>query len=214
MTVTGKVRRHVEAQPIGEPFVVSAFLSYGSRAAVDQALSRLARSGAIERVSRGVYVRPKTSRFAGKLLPSPEKVVDAIAAATGERVQIHGAEAARRFGLTTQAPLRSVFSTTGPARRLRVGAVEVRLKHTSARKLALAGRPSGDALAALWYLGKEGVTAETVEHVRRRLPAGEFKSLVEARSVMPAWMARAVSSAMGGVPHGRSFHPTPERRQG
>lgn len=199
MTVVERVRSRIAEQPVGEPFTVSAFLSYGSRAAVDQAVSRLARSsGTIERIARGVYVRPKQSRYAGKVLPSPEKVVKAIAAATGASVQLHGAEAARRFELTTQTPLLPVFSTTGPDRTLRVGSVVVQLKHTSARKLALAGRPSGDALAALWYVGKNGVTEEAVERIRRRLPAEEFEALVAARSVMPAWMAEAVSKAVRG----------------
>lgn len=198
MSVIARVRTHIAERPVGEPITVSAFLSLGSRAAVDQALSRLVRSGTIERVARGVYVRPKVSRYAGTVMPSVEKVVTAIAAGTGERVQVHGAEAARRFGLTTQAPIRPVFSTSGSDRRLHIGSVVVEFKHTAARKLVLAGRPSGDALAALWYVGKGAVTPETVEQIRRRLPPDEFRALLDARRVMPAWMATAVSKSLRG----------------
>lgn len=209
MSVIGQIRCHLQELGDGEPFVVSSLLPYGSRAAVDQALSRLVREGTIERISRGVYARPKVSRLAGRVLPTPEQVAHVVSAARGAAVQIHGAEAARRLQLTTQAPLQPKFWTTGPSRRLRLGATEVELKHTSARKLALAGRPAGEALAALWYIGREGVTSEAIERIRLQLPEAEFQALVDARPLMPAWMAEAVSDAVKGGSDGRGSVPSP-----
>ena len=186
------IRARIEAMPLGEPFTPMTFLACGTRAAVDQTLSRLVRAGVIERVSRGVFVRPEQSSFVGKVMPEPLKVAETVAKTTGAVVQIHGAEAARRLGLTTQVPTQPVFVTSGASKRIRVGKMEIRLQHVCSRKLALAGRPAGLALAAMWYLGKKEVTPAIVEQIRRRLGASEFEVLRSAVSAMPAWMSDAL----------------------
>ncbi|AEK57400.1 DUF6088 family protein [Acidithiobacillus caldus] len=187
-----RIRKHIEAIPVGEPFTPTAFLGYGTRASVDQTLSRLAKAGWIERVTRGVFVRPEINRFVGKVMPEPLKVAETVAKTTGAVVQVHGAEAARRLELTTQVPTQSVFVTSGPSKRIRVGEMEIRLQHVCQRKLTLAGRPAGLALAAMWYLGKREVTPALVEKIRRKLGPSEFEMLKSATSSMPAWMSDAI----------------------
>lgn len=186
------IRQRIEGTPVGEPFTPAAFLKFGTRASVDQTLSRLVKAGSIERVTRGVFVRPEVSRFVGKVLPEPLKVAETVARTTGSIVQIHGAEAARRFELTRQVPTQPVFSTSGPSKRIRVGKMEIRLQHVCQRKLTLAGRPAGLALAAMWYLGKAEVTPSLIEKIRRKLSGDEFEALKSATSSMPAWMSDAL----------------------
>lgn len=188
MTIAEQIRKRIEAIPVGEPFTTSSLLELGTRAAVDQTLCRLARGGSIASVGRGVYVRPKTNRFVGTVMPEPYQVAEAIAHSTGATIQIHGAEAARRFGLTTQVPTQPVYMTTGPTRHLKMGKLTVTLKHTSPRKVALSGRP-GTALAALLHLGKAEVTVEVIEAVRRKLEPSEFETLRKATGIMPAWLS-------------------------
>ncbi|MDB5970678.1 MAG: uncharacterized protein JWQ90_3128 [Hydrocarboniphaga sp.] len=189
MSTSELIRQYVQKLPAGEPFTPAAFLGMGARASVDQVLSRLAKAGAITRVTRGVFVRATESRHLGKVLPEPSKVAETVAKAKGASLQVHGAEAARRFELTTQTPTQPVFYTSGPSKRFRMGKMEVVLKHAASRKLAFAGRPAGVALSALWYLGKNEVTLSTIEKIRRKLPASEFEALSAAKASMPGWMA-------------------------
>lgn len=149
------IRQRIEAMPIGEPFTPTALLECGTRASVAQALSRLVKEGSTERVTRGVLVRPEVSRLVGEVGPSPLKVAETVARTTGAGVQVHGAEAARRLELTTQVPTQSVFVTSGPSKRIGVGKMEIRLQHVCQRTLALAGRPAGLALAAMWHPGRK-----------------------------------------------------------
>ncbi len=89
--------------PKGRPFAGAVFAQVGSRASINKALSRLVQSGTLERVARGVYMRPKMSKYTGRVVrPSPLAVVEVITKANGETIQIHGAEAVRRLGLSTQ----------------------------------------------------------------------------------------------------------------
>ena len=188
MSVTEQIRAKVERLPIGQPVTSKEFMAYGSRAAVDQALSRLVRGGVLSRPARGIYMRPKRNPFVGEVPPEPMKMAEAIAQESGGVVQMHGAEAARRLGFSTQVPARPIFYTNGPNRRFRLGQMEVTLKHVSPRKLALAGRMAGIALTALWYLGKNLVTPQTIEQVRKQLSLEEFEALRTAGKVMPGWM--------------------------
>src|SRR6266852_1797662 len=192
MTTAGTIRNHIKEIAIGEPFTSIQFNGLGTRASVDQALSRLVKGGEIVRVSRGVFVRPKNSRYVGQVLPEPSKVAQAIANAHGETIQVHGAEAARLLGLTTQMPLQSVFYTSGPSRELKLGKLPLILKHVARRKLRLSGRPSGLALSALWYLGKERVTTSTIKTIREKLTPQAFEEFRAETPSMPARMANTV----------------------
>ncbi len=89
--------------PEGTPLSARGLLHLGSRVAIDQALSRLARDGAIFRVGRGLYVRPVKTRF-GVRAPATTAVLARLADQTGEVIVSHGAAAANALGLTTQVP--------------------------------------------------------------------------------------------------------------
>ncbi|EIC23777.1 DUF6088 family protein [Thiorhodovibrio frisius] len=191
-TTAQAVRERIAAHPAGTPFTPTLFAGMGSRAAIDQTLMRLTKEGRIERLGRGLYNTPRTSRFGLKTQPSPETVAQTLAASEGATIEIHGAEAARRFGLSTQVPAQPIFYTTGASRTVRLGKLQIRLRHVAARKLALAGRPAGQALSALWYLGRQQVTPATFEHIAAKLPQVEFEALRHAKASMPAWMLDAL----------------------
>ena len=188
MTITERIRAQIATIPLGEPFTTASLLGLGTRAAVDQALRRFKQSGELQVISRGLYVRPKVSRFAGLVTPEPFRIAEAVAQASGALLQPHGAEAARAFGLTTQVPTQPIYLTTGPTRHLQVGNLTITLRHTSPRKFGLTGRP-GLALSALWHLGKTGVTMAAIEAVRQQLSTEDFVALRSATNVMPGWLA-------------------------
>ena len=194
MSTARAVRAGVRELAEGKPFTRERFLEHGSRSAVDRTLSRLAGRGEIQRVARGVFVRPRTSRFVGAVAPDILEVVEAIARNNGETVQVHGAEGARRFGLSTQVPTAPVFHTSGSSRTIRIANIAVRMVHTSnRRRLQFAGEAAGAALAALWYLGENNVTPEAVATIEAALGPAEFQRLRSAE--MPAWMTKALAGA-------------------
>lgn len=199
MSTAQSIRERIAALPAGEPFTPALFAGLGSRASIDQTLMRLTREGAIERIARGLYMVPAASRFGLKSMPSAEQVAQVLAESEGAMIEVHGAEAARRFGFTTQTPAQPVFYTSGSSRTVHIGKLQVKLQRVAARKLALAGRPAGQALSALWYLGPEQVTAATFERIAARLSQLEFKVLLGAKASMPAWMLDALLRYEKGV---------------
>ena len=56
--LTEQILAHARGLPEGAPVAAKGLLHLGNRAAVDQALSRLAERGQLIRAGRGVYLRP------------------------------------------------------------------------------------------------------------------------------------------------------------
>ncbi|MFC5699637.1 DUF6088 family protein [Pseudomonas sp. GCM10022186] len=176
--------------PEGGVLMPKEFLNLGSRAAVDQAFSRLAKAGQLMRVSRGLYVAPITSRF-GKRAPATEKVVSSLASKTHEVIAVSGARAANALGLTQQVPAREVFLTTGRSRTLQLGNAKVQIKHAPRWMLALGTTSAGEAVRALAWLGQEHACEATAK-LHKHLPYSEWQLLDSVRAQLPSWMARAI----------------------
>jgi hypothetical protein len=187
-----------QAQSLPEGGLLSPkeFLHLGSRAAIDQTLSRLAREGKLLRVGRGAYSLPIQGRF-GMRPPSTESVVEAIESTSGETVVASGAAEANALGLTTQVPTREVYLTSGPSRRLKLGNREVELKHGNRWQMLLGKRPAGKAIRALIWLGPEQAP-KVLQVLRRKLPSQEWEAMRQARAGLPSWMAKAVSEVAIG----------------
>lgn len=190
-TVSKRIIEHAAQLPEGAPLCAKELLHLGSRAAVDQALSRLAGRGKLMRLSRGMYVRPIEGRF-GVRAPSTSKVVEGYASLMGETIASHGAAAANALGLTTQVPARMVYLTSGPSRKLTVGSQTVELRHAPRSQLALSGSPAGSVIRALTWLGPSHAS-EALRKIKSKLTEAEFREIALARRFVPTWMAKEIS---------------------
>ena len=139
-------------------------------------------------------MRPKFSRYTGRrLIPSPLAIMSILTKANGETIQIHGAEAVRRLGLSTQMQVVPTFYTSGATRKIKVGNAVVRLQHVSSHRLQHAGTMVGMALTALYYLGKDGLSSQTLSKITCALSPVELATL--RACMMPKWMQEVLSNA-------------------
>lgn len=189
-TLPETILQHARALPEGGVLSPKEFLHLGSRAAIDQAFSRLCKAGKLLRVARGAYVAPVSSRF-GTRAPAPGKVVQALAEQCGEIVVPHGASAANTLGLTQQVPTREVYLTSGRTRKLKFGRSEVLVKHAPRWMLALGTGQASAAVRALAWMGPTHA-GKSIASLRRTLSETEWRSLASARAALPSWMAQAI----------------------
>jgi hypothetical protein len=189
-TLPEAILLHAQSLPEGGVLSPKEFLHLGSRAAVDQALSRLARDGKLVRIERGTYVAPVSSRF-GQRPPAPAKIVESLAAQTGEIVASHGAAAANALGLTRQVPVQEAYITSGRTRKLKVGRSEILIKRAPRWMLLLGNRPAGAAIRALAWIGPEHAS-QAIATLHRVLTPLEWAALSASRAALPSWMARAI----------------------
>jgi hypothetical protein len=189
-TLPEAILLHAQSLPEGGVLSPKEFLHLGSRAAIDQALSRMTKESKLLRVGRGTYVTPICSRF-GTRPPAAEKVVESLAAQSGEVVAAHGAFAANALGLTQQVPIREVYLTSGRTQKLKLGRSEVLMKHVPRWMLALGTGPAGAAVRALAWMGPAHAD-ESLATLHRTLPPSEWRALASSRAALPSWMARAI----------------------
>jgi hypothetical protein len=187
-SVAAKLLNAIVQRGRGYVFTPAEVLHLGSRAAVDQGLSRLVKAGQITRLARGVYAYPEKHSLVGEVPPSPTAVAEALARAQGAQAQVSEAAAANALGLTTQVPGRVVYLTNGTPRRRRVGNTIIEFKRASPRRLAGAGTPAGTVLQALRHLGRTGANQQVAEKLREKLPRSQRQALRALLPLAPAWM--------------------------
>ncbi|UZE32067.1 DUF6088 family protein [Pseudomonas asplenii] len=180
------------ALPEGTILSPKEFLHLGSRAAVDQAFSRLARGGMLSRVSRGIYIRAVAGLRGAT--PALEKVVKSLASRGRAAIVLGNAKAAELFGFTSSQQHSQEFLTSGRTQHLKIGNQEALLRHAPPWMLALGWSNAGNAIRALAWGGP--VTAdETALQLRSKMSGQEWETLSSICGRLPTWMAIAIGRA-------------------
>ena len=173
------------------------FLDLGSRQAVDLALHRLANKGTLRRLARGLYDYPRIDPELGLLSPTIDTIVKALKGRDKILLQPSGGYAANLLGLSDQVPMKIVFLTDGPARRVQIGKQLIMLKHTTPRAMASAGRVSGVVIQALRHIEKRHADDAVVAGLQKRLTANDKKQLLKDIRYAPAWIAAILRRVAG-----------------
>lgn len=133
--ITSNIKQRIIGRGRGAIFAPSDFLDIGSRASVDQALSRLTNQGVIRRLMRGLYDYPKKSPRFGFLSPSADDIAKAVARKDGQILQPSPSMAANQLGLSTQVPSKPTYMTDGPTRTKKVGRQVIQFRNASSKTL-------------------------------------------------------------------------------
>ena len=159
-----------------------------SRELVDQVISRMVRAEKLQRISRGLFSRPKIHRELGPLAPFSEDIAAAIERSIGLHVVPTGALALNALHLSEQVPARPEFKTAGPSKTIRVGKREIRLRHAPARYFRASARIVPLVIEALSALGRGRVTADTIRTVRSVISESDRTMLRKHIADGPVWM--------------------------
>lgn len=181
----------------GRGFVFTAKLFSGltdDSASVRTALTRLVQKKSIRRLAHGLYDLPEVHPKLGPILPSIEKVIEAIKISDAIEVQPTGAYAANLLGLSTQIPMRIELYTNGPKRKIKFGKQEIILRPTTPKNMIGAGTKAGLILHALRQIGKDNVTIEMIQQIRSQLVEKDIKHIKKQVTFAPAWIAKIMRS--------------------
>jgi hypothetical protein len=187
INITKAVRKRIRTRKPGWVFTPREFVRFGTRAAIDQALSRLQRRGEIRRLARGVYELPRIHPRIGTLAPSPESVAQAVAARTHSHILVSGAKALNLLGLSTQVPVQSLYLTEGPSRTVKIGNQTVTLKHVAPSKMLGADTEAGIVLQAVRSYGQKRMHEIPVEALAGKLPRAVKSAVKRLAPAAPAW---------------------------
>lgn len=191
-SISKQIMKYAETLPEGSLLCPKDFLDLGRRPAVHQAFSRLVRQDKLRRIFQGVYVRTIETRF-GRRGPSVDKVIPELSELWGEIIVPSGGAAANLLGLTDQVPMRRIYLTSGPDRRLSFGTRKVDLRHAPSWQLVAPYRPSGTLVRALTFLSREE-TGEALGKILPRFSETDVAELLAARRIFPAWIAEPLNA--------------------
>ena len=191
-TIEDKILSRFYGRGRGHDATQKFFLDLGSRDGVDKALSRLAQTGKLRRIARGLYEYPRTDPILGELSPDLDKVATAMAGREGIRLQPSGAYAANLLHLSEQVPMKVVFLTDGESKKAQIGNQTIELRKVSPKRMQLAGKISGLVFEALREIGKEHLNDEHIQTLRNDLTKEQKHKVMNALPDAPTWMHPAI----------------------
>ena len=190
-SVAAKIMRRVSAHPTGKWVCTPKdFLDFVSREAIDQALSRLARSDRLRRIGHGLYDRPGFSNVLRRPAPVDlDAAVSALARRDGVQILPDGMASANQLGLTNAVPAKVSFVTDGYSRTLKIEGRTVRFRHASPSVMKWAGRPSASVVQALRWLGPTAAKdARALSTLSRTLSEAVKVDLLRNIRDLPGWV--------------------------
>ncbi|MBY0547744.1 MAG: hypothetical protein K2W95_10645 [Candidatus Obscuribacterales bacterium] len=214
---TSAIRRALNLLPEGTIIATAQFLSFGSRAAVDKACSRLCRLGEIVRLARGLYfkvrsgdphwrpplediVMTKVRAFQRDAVPPPTE--DPLSRKIPQR-QPSSSESESRDSRTEIH-----LDTNGNTSSFRLyNGIVVRLKHVAMRKFDLAQAAVGRKLRVLCEAA-QGLSPIHLKEFSQSIGREERKDLKVLLALLPHWLSDVLGAPWG---HKWEIHKFPVR---
>ena len=185
------LRQRIEAMPEDCILFRSDFPEYHTEF-VGSILSELTTEGMLVKIAHGIYAKPRKSKF-GVVLPSVDKVVQAIAVRDNAEVLPSGMTALNVLGLSTQVPMNYTYLTTGSERTVNLSNRKVVLKRGVPKNFCYGTRLISLLVQALKALKKENVGESELNVIRQLvLKETDKETLVKDIDMMPAWMKRII----------------------
>lgn len=200
--IIDRIKGRIYAKKRGWVFTPKDFIDLGTRAVVDQTLSRLTKDGTIRRIGRGLYDYPLQHKALGTLSPDADHIAAAVSNQTGDDVLPSGAVAANILGLSTQVPARPTYATTGKTRVKKVSGRTLSFKHSRAPVLKDASPKVNYTLQALAYLDKNNIDSAVIQRCADQLSDRDMRALIMGKPQMTGWLADVITK-IDKARHGR-----------
>ena len=185
------LRQRIEALPEDSVLFRSDFPEYHSEF-VGGTLAELTNEGILVKLAQGIYAKPRKSRF-GDVLPSVDKIVQAIAVRDNAQIIPSGITALNILGLSTQVQMNYTYLTTGSERIIKLTNQRVMLKRGVPKNFCYGTRLIALLVQALKALKQENVGQEEMQTIRGLISKEpDRKTLANDVDMMPVWMKRIV----------------------
>lgn len=197
-SIENKILSVINRKKHGSILFASDFADMGERKTINKVFERIALSGKIIRLARGIYCKPKidTEFGFGIMYPSVDDVAQAIAQRDKCRIVPTGDAALNKLGLSTQVPMNAVYLTDGTPRRIKIyNGRGILFKHVVPKRLDFKSELIMLITFALQRLGQGNVSEEQLDRVKHLL-ANELKGrIVEDLKLIPGWIRSIILKA-------------------
>ena len=195
-----EITKRIENMHEGQILFISDFSDLnGNEKVVSRALSAEEKKGNIVRLAKGMYLRPKSTRF-GIVYPSVDEMVKAIAHRDKSKVQPCGMTALNMLGLSTQVPTKYTYLTSGSSRKLKLGDRLIELKRSVPKNFVFKTTLGALLMQALKRLGKKNISKQEIVQIRKLIDNEKrmehFKLDI---LLMPIWMRKLITNIINNA---------------
>lgn len=195
-----EITKRIENMHEGQILFISDFSDLnGNEKVVSRALSAEEKKGNIVRLAKGMYLRPKSTRF-GIVYPSVDEMVKAIAHRDKSKVQPCGMTALNMLGLSTQVPTKYTYLTSGSSRKLKLGDRLIELKRSVPKNFVFKTTLGALLMQALKSLGEKNISKQEIVQIHKLIDNEKrmehFKLDV---LLMPIWMRKLITNIINNA---------------
>jgi len=183
------IAKRIDEAPFGSAFVTSDFTDLAEYETAKKTIARLEKYGALRRVLRGVYDKPKFSSLLQEYAaPVPDQVAHAIARNYNWTISASGNTALNLLGLSAQVPADWSYISSGPYKQYTFGNVSLMFSHRSDSQMIGMSEKTLLLIQALKAIGQANVSDAHIKQIRKRLSSDECRTILsESRHTM-SWI--------------------------
>ena len=189
MNAMQMIRKQVGAVPDCRIFTMRDFYGIAAPNNTKQCISRLIREGALNRVCKGIYQKPRYIRILDTYASAdPQLVAKALVRENGWSIIPSGNAALNILGLDTQVPMRSVYVSSGPNRRYEWEKTSIEFLHRSSKEIGPFSEITALIIQALKVLGAENIRDWHLRRLQSLLTERDKEAIKNESRFTFTWM--------------------------
>lgn len=196
-SISDSILRRIRAKQRGWVFTPKDFIDIAPRNTIGITLHRLVKKGIIRNISHGLYDFPAQHPKLGTLAATPDAIASAIAARSGDIIQLGSAQLANQLGLDTQVPAKPSYLTSGNSTQKKIANYPILLSHSKFLNKTPLNINTIKVINALHHLGKNNINDDIITKCKKILSKKDKSQLKKNLAQLPDWMIQFILKIVG-----------------
>ena len=180
-------------------FINNDFLDIAGNETVRRTLNQLVSENKIKRVINGFYYNPIYSELIGEYeAVSIHELALAIARKYNWNIAPYNSTALNLLGLSTQVPTHYKYISSGRYKKYKIGDTILEFKKVNPGEIANMSLKTATVIQAIKSLGKENITNEVIQKIRKNLSEKERIDLMNESKSVPSWIYEVIREISEG----------------
>lgn len=184
-----QIRKRIDNADDGAMFIGADFSDIADTETIRRNLNRLVESGALRRVLKGIYDKPKYSELLQEpVAANPDTVARTLARNYHWTIAPDGNTALNLLGLSTQVPAAWIYISDGPYKTYEWNRTKLVFKHRTNKEISGLSPVTALVIQALKALGKEQTTTDIIAKLSQRLSKEDKALLRKEAATSTDWV--------------------------
>ncbi len=194
-----QIQERISNAAEGTVFVSSDFADIADTETIRRNLNRLTQAGVVRRILKGIYEKPKYSKFLGEYVAAdPEAVAKALARNYHWTIAPCGNTALNLLGLSTQVTAVWSYISDGPYMTYEWNSTKLEFKHRTNKEITGLSYMTSLVIQALKTLGRVNVTPEIIRTLSDKLTEADKEAMLKEAAESTDWVYDTIRKIVGG----------------